>query len=74
MPFLARELAASVVPLVTDQMAINIGRRDFISVIGWTIIACPLAANAQQQKMPANGFPNKTLRIIVPFTPGGAMT
>src|SRR5256885_6701759 len=32
----------------------------------------PLAARAQQRPAPAAGFPNKMLRIVVPFTPGGS--
>ena len=40
------------------------------SSVSW--MSWPLAARAQQPSGSAVGFPNKTLRIIVPFTPGGS--
>src|SRR5262249_47218750 len=49
-------------------------RRVFVvALTGTTALAClsiPLAAQSPQT--PAAGFPSKMLRIIVPFTPGGA--
>jgi tripartite-type tricarboxylate transporter receptor subunit TctC len=58
------------------QSISSASRREFIALLGGAAamqsLFWPLAARAQQRPAPAAGFPNKMLRIIVPFTPGGS--
>ena len=56
-------------------MAIGIGRRQFISALGGTVVAWPLAAHAQQQAMPvvaviSGGSADASARYVTAFRKG----
>jgi putative tryptophan/tyrosine transport system substrate-binding protein len=56
-------------------MAIDIRRREFISALGGTVFAWPLAARAQQPALPVIGFfntawPDPFAHLVGAFRPG----
>jgi putative ABC transport system substrate-binding protein len=60
-------------------MAINIGRRKFISTLGGATLSCPLAVRAQQATMPVVGFltpgsPEATRYQVAAFVQGMSQT
>ena len=68
-------IAAGMIPCGTGQMAVGIGRRQFISALGGTAAMWPLAAHSQQSAMPAVGFlhigsPGRSGRQLVEFRKG----
>src|SRR5262249_55063499 len=62
-------------PTSRRKLIALMGRALMVALMGGAA-ACalllPRTASAQPSPPPATSFPTKTLRIIVPFTPGGA--
>src|SRR5713101_3658151 len=59
----------------TLQASRQASRRRFMALLGGAsacFLCGPRMARAQQRPVAVAGFPGKTLRIIVPFTPGGS--
>jgi putative ABC transport system substrate-binding protein len=64
-----------MIPSGQDQMATDIGRRQFMSALGGATVAWPLAARAQQPVLPVVGFlhsasPGPFGRLVAAFRQG----
>jgi putative tryptophan/tyrosine transport system substrate-binding protein len=62
-------------PFGMGQMAVGIGRREFISVLGSAAVAWPLSARSQQPTVPVVGFlssrsPNESAPLVAAFRQG----